>query len=432
MIPHSWQNDTLLRRLAGNAGWLVGGKAANALLSLAVLAVAARALGPDGLGRLVLMHGFVQLVAEVVKFQSWQGVVRYGAAELERADGTGLARLVGFSLCLDGAAAAAGTLIAVLAGPPIALRMGWSAEVAALLPAYGAVTAFLVFGTAAGLLRLFNRFDLLAGQSAVANGVRLAGCLAAWAADGGIMAFALAWGAASAVAAVMPFPWAWRELARRGLSPKPGWPRGITRAHPDIWRFSALTSLNSIIAMAPGPLALLMVGSLLGPSAAGLFRVARQFADASAKPAEFLAQALYPEAARLNARDEAGALARLLRRLAMVAALLAAMSLLLLGGLGRPLLDLTTGPAFVAAYPTMVALAVGSAFLMASAPVEPLLIAGGRAGVAVAAKGAGAALHLAALVPLVRAFDLWGAGVAAGLAGLATFSLLWLSVRRGA
>ncbi|MEW5728961.1 MAG: lipopolysaccharide biosynthesis protein, partial [Pseudomonadota bacterium] len=176
-------SDPILRRLARNTGWLLGGKAANAVLSLAVLAVAARALGPEGLGRLVLLQSLVQFTAEVAKFQSWQGVVRYGALAL---GGKGdLGRLVAFSLVLDGASAVAGLAFLVLAGPMLAAQLGWPEEVAALVPFYGTAVVFLVAGTATGLLRLFDRFDLLATQSALGNLIRLAGAVIAWAAGAG-------------------------------------------------------------------------------------------------------------------------------------------------------------------------------------------------------------------------------------------------------
>ena len=58
---------------------LISGKAAAAVLSLAYLAIASRTLGPEGLGYLVLAHTYVQTVAYITRFQSWQAIVRFGA-----------------------------------------------------------------------------------------------------------------------------------------------------------------------------------------------------------------------------------------------------------------------------------------------------------------------------------------------------------------
>lgn len=426
-----WGEDAVLIRLLRNAGLLLGGKAANALLSLGALAVTARALGPEGLGALVLLHGLVQVVAELAKFQSWQGVVRFGAVELgEAGAGSGLSRVLSFSLLLDGIAVAAGLAFLEAAGPLLARRLGWPEGVAALLPFYATALVGLVPGTASGVLRLLDRFDLLAAQSAIGNAVRLAGAALAWSLGGDMTAFALVWWAAALAAGILPFMLAPRLLARRGQPFRVLSPRGVRARHPGILRFFVLTSVNAIIGLVPSHLAVLVVGSLLGAAPAGLFRVAKQIADAAAKPAEFLAQALYPEAARLDAEGRRQRLRQVLARLGLVAGGVAALAVAAVLSLGPWLIGAVAGPAFVAAAPVMEALAVASALLMAAAPLEPILIALGAAGPVVAAKAAAAGLHLALLLVLIHLTGLSGAGWAAIAAAGLSVGLLWLMARR--
>lgn len=419
--------DALFARVLRNAGLLLGGKAANAVLSLVVLAIAARALGPEGLGRLVLLHSLVQLVAELVKFQSWQGVVRFGAAAPGDLD-----RILTFSLLLDLAAASAGMVALALGGGWLARRLGWPEEVAELVPLYGTALLAMVPGTAQGVLRLFNRFDWLAAQSASANAMRLVGALAAWGLGGGFESFALVWWLAALVAGALPFGLAPRELARRGRGFRPRWPGGIRAGHPGILSFFCLTSANSIIALAPGHLAALVIGTLLGPAAAGLFRVAKQIADAAAKPADFLAQALYPEAACLAAAGNAATLRAVLLRLGGVSAVIGAAALTVIALFGGPLVAAVAGPEFSGAVAVIMWLAAAAAVVMATAPAEPTLIAFGQAGAVVAAKGAAAVLHVALLAGLVPLVGLSGAGMAALAAAALSGGLLWRGVLRTA
>ena len=49
-----------------------------------------------------------------------------------------------------------------------------------------------------------------------------------------------------------------------------------------------------------GPIARLVVGGLLGPAGAALFRVASTLADSAQKPADLLAKAFYPEVVRMD------------------------------------------------------------------------------------------------------------------------------------
>lgn len=425
-----WGDDIILIRLLRNAGLLLGGKAANALLSLGALALAARALGPQGLGALVLLHGIVQVVAELVKFQSWQGVVRFGAVELGAGDKGGLSRVLSLSLLLDGVALVAGLAFLEAAGPPLARQLDWPAEVAVLLPLYASALVGLVPGTASGVLRLLDRFDLLAAQSAAGNAVRLAGAALAYSMGGGLAAFALVWWGAALVAGLLPFLLAPALLARRGLAFHFHLPRGIRTRHPGILRFFVLTSANAVVGLVPSHLAVLVVGSLLGAAPAGLFRVAKQIADAAAKPAEFLAQALYPEAARLDAGGDRPRLRQVLARLALASCGVAVAAVAIVFSLGPWLLYLVAGPAFADSSTVLNWLAVASALVMAAAPLEPILIAMGGAGPVVAAKASAAALHVVLLLGFAQLAGLPGAGWAAVASSCLSVSLLAVMASR--
>ena len=67
-----------VRRIFENVGLLLGGKAIAGLMSLAYLFIVTRALGASGFGVLILLHGYVTLIGEIVAFSGWHGIVRYG------------------------------------------------------------------------------------------------------------------------------------------------------------------------------------------------------------------------------------------------------------------------------------------------------------------------------------------------------------------
>src|SRR4051812_36995563 len=91
----------ILRRVVTNAGLLLGGRAVNAVLGLAAVAIAARALGAKELGVLVLIQAFAMFLGEVVKFQSWQTILQFGARPLAEGDRQSFQRVLRFSLSLD-------------------------------------------------------------------------------------------------------------------------------------------------------------------------------------------------------------------------------------------------------------------------------------------------------------------------------------------
>ena len=91
----------------------------------------------------------------------------------------------------------------------------------------------------------------------------------------------------------------WRELKRHGLL------EGIRptlkpTALPGAWRFAIDVNLATSVQAVWGPIGRLVVGGLLGPAGAALFRVASTLADSAQKPADLLGKAFYPEIMRMD------------------------------------------------------------------------------------------------------------------------------------
>jgi O-antigen/teichoic acid export membrane protein len=101
------------RRTFANLGWLLSSRGTSALLSLAYLGLATRALGVQHFGQFSLILSAAQAIAVLVGTQTWQIIVRYGLPHMAvRADDR-LVRLVRGTMILDAASAVVGTLIAI-------------------------------------------------------------------------------------------------------------------------------------------------------------------------------------------------------------------------------------------------------------------------------------------------------------------------------
>ena len=172
---------------------LVTGKAAAGVLSLVYLAVAARSLGPEGVGALVLVHAFALIVAGVARFQSWQAVIRFGAPMLAADDTGRLKDLLRYTIRLDLISGVVAVVLAVLLAPLVARLLGWSDEIMRLVYFYALAVPFLIAATPTGVLRMFDQFKTLGVQQTFMPGMRCVGALALWAGGGGLDAFILLW-----------------------------------------------------------------------------------------------------------------------------------------------------------------------------------------------------------------------------------------------
>src|SRR5258705_7364063 len=75
-----------VKRVFGNLGLLLSGKAGAGLISLVYLVIVARTLGASDYGVLILIHAYVTLIGGIVAFSGWHGVLRFGTIALETRD----------------------------------------------------------------------------------------------------------------------------------------------------------------------------------------------------------------------------------------------------------------------------------------------------------------------------------------------------------
>jgi O-antigen/teichoic acid export membrane protein len=403
----------LLHRVLANAGVLLGGRAANAVISLGYMAVAARALGVRDVGVLILINAFAQLVGEVVKFNSWQTVLHYGSGALADGDRGKLQQVVRFTLVLDLASSLVGVAIAASAALLVGQHLGWAPAHNPKAAAYCLTILVMASATPTGLLRLFDRFDLIAAQTPISSLVRLAGSGLAVLIGASLGTFLLVWAAGAVVAFVYVAASAVLEMRRRDLLAGFRWfGSPLTAGLPGAWRFAWATNLNSTPDVAFTHAITLLVGALAGAGPAAFWRIGRQVADALAKPARLLIPALYPELARLRISHGEHAMRRLALQVGLVGGAVGTVLLGVTAVAGRPVLTLVMGPAFAPAASIML-WQVGAAVIgIWALPLDPMLVTLGRPGDSLKVRLVVSAGLLASLPFLIARFGITGAGIA--------------------
>jgi O-antigen/teichoic acid export membrane protein len=297
--------DSALRRLFRNAGYLLGGKAVGALLHLAALAIAGRALGPVGFGVLVLIHATAQTASGFASSQTWQALIQYGTGHLMSGRHRQLRDLLAFCAALDLCGGLFALLIAGAAVLLLAGTIGIPPELIGLAAAYCVLVPTMAATTPNGVLRLLDRFDILALQGTANPLLRLTGVSLAAACDGPLWSFALAWFVADLAGDLLIWVTAVRELRRRGLL---AWrdvdPRRAWRDNSRLWSFVLATNASASVAALLGPASTLLVGGVLGPASAALYRISLTLVEAAAKPGDMVTRAFLPEIARLRSAGD--------------------------------------------------------------------------------------------------------------------------------
>lgn len=429
------QHRGIVRRIYGNMGLLLGGKAAAGVISLVYIAIAARVLGPEGYGILVLINYYAMFVGGLIAFPGWHAIVRYGVLALADGDEAKLIRLLRFVGAIEIAIGVLAVCIAALLAPIVGGYLGWNAQTQMLAIPYSLAVLATVRATPGGYLQILRRFDILGAHNIITPIMRLIGTLIVVAFGWGLNGFIIAW----LIAALTEGISLWLVgiyFARRHMADQPllGKVTDIRKEHPGLLRFTISANADIMLSELVNRITPLVMGWVLGPAAAGLYSIAHRTTVVIAQPAQILGQAAYAELAKLVAVGASGKNIRhALMRCVGISVLAALPILLVLAFFSKQISILIAGPAFAAAASVMIWLALARVLALSGPPTSAALIALGRPGLSVFSNII-TSLGLLPLLPLLTAaWGLEGAGMhavvqsilASGLLGL----LLWRCTR---
>lgn len=401
------------RRIARNAALILGGRAVFGLLNLASSVLAVRAVGLEGFAAVVLLQAWVRLIAGTVRFRTWPAVTSFGATALGEGRTEDFRRLFGFGLRLDAVGLVAGVAVGAFGATLAADIFDWPEQTCAAAMWFALTIPFITPTSPTGVLRLFDRFAVLAQQHAINAVVRFAGVAAIWWLSGGVEAMIWVWAAGFVASGAWMLAVAFAEARRRGVLPKlRGRWSTLSAGFPRIWRMVLVLNATAILdtLLAQGPV--LAVNAMLGPTAAGLYGVVRQMTEALTRMNYLTGAIVLPEFAWLEARKDRGLIGRMLWRILIGGgALLAALAAVFFFAAG-PLLGLLYGDEARAGAPLLLAAGVAAGIMALSFAVEPVMIAIRRDKALLNSYLVSMVVFLPAFPLLVESFGLVGAGLA--------------------
>ena len=379
-----------------------------------------------------LIFGLGQAVASLVAFQSWRIVLRFGTEAHLHGDKAKVHRLIFFCALIDAAAAVAGCLMAILLVGLLASRFGWAPATGRHAVYFAFVLLLTVRSTAVGALRLYDRFRDGALADATTPIMRMLGATAVMLIGPSVNGFLLAWAVTEFVTAGTYWALVWRRIGPtlRGQTLRQF--AGVPGEHEGFWRFALFANFNTTLNSTGQQIALLTVGYVTGPAAAGFFRLAYQLGQALLTLAEMLSRALYAELARVQASSSQAAMTRLLRRTNRAALVAGGLMVALVLVAGLPALQLIGGAAYLPAYPLLVLLGGAAAAQLIGVSYEPALMTRNRTGTLLLIRIAVMCGLIALLAWLLPVFGTTGAAAAVLAATLAGMGLLGWAARPAA
>jgi O-antigen/teichoic acid export membrane protein len=392
-------------------------------MAFGATALMARALGPVEFGLVVLIHTYAMLIRALLDFGTADAIVRFGVPAHDASDNHTLGKLLKVCRRIDKQASITAALLAWLAAPFVGPAIGMDSQHVLMLMAYSTVLLTPGAGSAAGLLRLNDRFDIGGRQMTIAPSIRFIGVLIAWSLKAPIEIFVAIWGAAY-VAETVYLLWQAKHKYRvqikqalAGVSLKDASLKDFDGLRHFIW----VTYWQSNIDLLPKHLTTLLVGHLLGPAEAGLLRLAKEIASALSRPALLIRQVVFTDLTR--AWNEGSASFDVVAyRTAILGGALGMVFVALSYFFGAYLLGGLLGAEYIAAKDVLTWMLLAATLDLATSPLLSGLYAMGHAMKTLRITLVSTAIYLLMFVFLTRELGLIGAGLAATVG--ATFTLI--------
>lgn len=411
-------------------GHLLSGNFLNAVIMLVSVAMAARSLGPATYGVMVLVLSYNRVVERILRFESWQPVIRFAVQEEAQGSPQRMQRLYCYGLLLDIGAAILAAATAVTLALLFAPLLGLKPIHVQLIAIYSLATLVNVAGVPVAALRLSKQFKTLAYAQLAGNVLRIFFAFFCMVTSAGVVGFMIAWTLAQALGSIILFWIGFRALRRQGIpNPLRARMRGLTKEYPGFFGFACSTNLSLTLRVITTEADSLFVGAVAGSSAAAVYYLAKRIAKVAAQVGAQVQAVLYPDVARMWAKGEVRSFRAATLQVQIALATVGLASLAGAWILGPLLIRLGPGEAYADTYVLLMTQLVAVMLTLHAAPSRSAMLAMDQSWQVLAISTCGTALFAAVAAYAVPLYGPIGGNVAHIVLGGVTAILMdicWL------
>ena len=417
---------TLLRSRIESVLHLMTGSVGNAIVMIGSLALATRALGPEAFGVMAMTLAVGRVCERIVRFESWQPLVRYAATEEAAADPQRMSRLYLFGLILDVVGAIVAALLSIIVGFVLTRFFAFPPEMFSLVAIYSVAIALNLRGMSSAVMRMAGMFRTMAYIVFLAGFLRLFLAAIFYWAGSGLMTFVWVWTISQVIDALFYNFIAFRQLSRqRTPSPLRARIGNLLQDFPGFLSFAFTTNASSALRTITHEADTLIVGALTDSAeAAGFYHLAKRMAKVAMACGEMIQMVVYPDLARIWASRVMSKFRQIILGVQGVLAVIMGGIILAAFLVGKTLVPLAFGTGFAPAYPILMAQLTAVFLIMHSAPSRSALLAMNRPVYVLATAACSTAVFLGLALKTIPIYGAIGASYAHIGFGLVTAVLL--------
>lgn len=430
----AWRKKGFERNWLKNIAHLVSGSSGNAMLMLASTIVAARTLGPAAYGALALILTVGRLSERLLRFESWQPLIRFAASEEVNDDPKRMSELYLYGLLLDTGTAICAALLTVILGYALMSVIGLSPEHIPMIAIYAIAIATNIRGVPTAALRFDGKFRTLAYVQLLSSLVRLCLVTIGLMLGFSLLEFVIIWTACQILDSLL-FLWlGMRTIHKKGIpNPLRANPRGLNNRFPGFMAFALSTNVSSTLRTLTQEADTLLVSALAGSAWAGFYHIAKRIGKVAQQVGAMMQAVIYPDMARMWAKRDYGAFHSTIMRVQCVLGFVGFVLLAVFWLLGEWIMRVAFGPEFIDTYPLLIAQLIAVVLIMHAAPSRSALLSMNRSGFVLWVAIASTILFFVTIWIAMPVFGALGANIAhIAFAGFTAFALdvaMWRQIK---
>ena len=167
------KTDNFWNNLLKNSFWAFAGDSVASAIGLVVTIILIKLLGSEEYGCLVIGQTYMTIIDIIINVQSWKGVIQFGQKSLVEKNERALGKYIQIGSILDASTAVLCGVIALILAPVIGGWLKWSQETIICAQIFSIEIFSHLSGTSTALLRILNKFNLVALQKFLAATVKI-------------------------------------------------------------------------------------------------------------------------------------------------------------------------------------------------------------------------------------------------------------------
>lgn len=170
---HKIKNNKFYSSLFKNSFYAFLGDSSASVLNLIVTVLLIHFIGNNDYGILVLAQSYMSIIDVIFNVQSWKGVIQYGQKSLVDKDDNKFNGYIKLGISIDFLTAIFGGIISISIASLIGSIFGWSPIMITCCKIFSITIFFHLSGTSTALLRILNKFHLVAIQKLLTALIKL-------------------------------------------------------------------------------------------------------------------------------------------------------------------------------------------------------------------------------------------------------------------